>query len=180
MRGKWLSYVGLIGSLFVLAGCGELMSPSADKATSQTAATTEMTSSTTATDTTSETETTHSDMNSEQTMAGTSSSATAEASASASSARAASSAANTMPAIHLEDILPLIHQATDNLYKSEAYIFVPSNVDAHTVQVEVRRDNSNDPSHSNLVALFRYDTTTKQLSQQNIMSGEWQDITPKS
>ncbi|MDO4670628.1 MAG: hypothetical protein Q4A67_04050 [Aerococcus sp.] len=163
MRRKGLSCIGIILTLLVLAGC--------ESQNTMTEGTVGEASSTYTAQSTSV---------ASEASEGTSSSLASESSASeadtASSERSADQSGNGMRAIHLEDILPLIHQATDNLYKSEAYSFVPSNVDDHTVQVEVRRDNSNDPSHSNLIALFRYDTKTKQLFQQDMMNGQWQEI----
>ncbi|MDO4680415.1 MAG: hypothetical protein Q4A55_03995 [Aerococcus sp.] len=182
MRRKWLSYIGFLIPFLMLAGCDSL-SPSAvnDQTTSNQSSVVENVASSFESSLGSESAETDSKTDASTSTSGSSSS-TSEAEVSSDSMveqSKESSATNVKPALpgdHLEEILPLIHQVTNNIYKSEAYLFIPSNVDDHTVQVEVRRDNGSDPSHANLVAMFRYDTQTKRLSQQDIMSGEWQTL----
>lgn len=76
----------------------------------------------------------------------------------------------------IDEMAPLIHQATDNLYKSKDYIFVPATVDESTYQVEVRRQSPGNSESTSLVAIYRYNHKTHQLTSLNLVTDQWETL----
>ncbi|AMB91957.1 hypothetical protein [Aerococcus christensenii] len=76
----------------------------------------------------------------------------------------------------IDEMAPLIHQATDNLYKSKDYIFVPATVDESTYQVEVRRQSPGNSESTSLVAIYRYNHKTRQLTSLNLVTDQWETL----
>ncbi|KAA9221079.1 MULTISPECIES: hypothetical protein [Aerococcus] len=102
-------------------------------------------------------------------------------SASKSQAEAAEKPASSVtPSNNSNDIIakvvPMIHQVTDNIYRSEDYSFMPSKVDDNLVQVEIRRQSPNNQIHTNLVAIYRYNNQTGELTSMDLVSGQWQKV----
>lgn len=76
----------------------------------------------------------------------------------------------------IDEMAPLIHQATDNLYKSKDYIFVPATVDESTYQVEVRRQSPGNSESTSLVAIYRYNHKTRRLTSLNLVTDQWETL----
>lgn len=73
----------------------------------------------------------------------------------------------------LQEAGPLIHSASGNLFKSSEYYFVPVAISDTVAQIEVRRQSPDSQSHTNLIAIYRYDSADGQLVELDMLNNEW-------
>lgn len=78
----------------------------------------------------------------------------------------------------LAEAAPLIHEASDDVFKAEGYVFIPMLLNDNLVQIDVRKQAPDDQNHSNLITIYRYDSVHGHLMEQNIVDANWKNVTP--
>lgn len=80
----------------------------------------------------------------------------------------------------LKEVIRLIHEATDEMYKSEDFYFLPTmKEDENLLQVELYRQSPEGQDQQNLIALYKYNKDEKKLYQLDQITGELKDVTPE-
>ncbi|MDO4670765.1 MAG: hypothetical protein Q4A67_04755 [Aerococcus sp.] len=83
--------------------------------------------------------------------------------------------ADSDESVAVQEAKAAFNQATDSAYATGDYDVFVDQLDATTVQIEVRHDND-DGTISNMVNLYQYDTKTAQLTVMDLVSGTWHAV----